>query len=73
MREEKVYGIEGFLEWEALLGKGASRVRVLFKGGGMTAYGVTPAIYRTRNEVIQHLIEQSPYFRDGRIKEISRR
>lgn len=42
-------------------------MRVHFTGGALTSYGVTPAEYTTSNPFIQKVIENSPYFREGRI------
>lgn len=41
---------------------------VNFEGGMMTRYGITPAEYTTSDAFKQKVIEQSDYFKNGRIK-----
>jgi len=64
----KTYGVFGLMEWSALIGNDNVRLRIDFTGGSVTGYGVSPAEYTTSNPVIQTLIEDSPYFRSGRIR-----
>lgn len=42
-------------------------MRVHFTGGALTSYGVTPAEFTTSNPFIQKVIENSSYFKEGRI------
>ncbi|MDE6231429.1 MAG: hypothetical protein K2M37_07405 [Muribaculaceae bacterium] len=70
MNRGKRYGVMGYLEWETVVGEGSLRLRIHFSGGGMTAYGVTPAEYSTDNPVVQHLIESSRHYRTGKIFEL---
>lgn len=61
------YGTPGLVDWVAQIKAGAATVRVHFTGGALTAYGVTPAEYTTSNPFIQKVIEQSAYYKNGRI------
>lgn len=61
------YGVAGLVDWVALIGAGAATVRVHFSGGALTQYGITPAEYTTASPFIQRVIEQSEYFRNGKI------
>ena len=56
------------LEWQAVLPAGDARVKVYFKGGSFSGYGITPAKFATRDKVIHSVIESSGYFKSGRIK-----
>lgn len=63
----KTYAIRGLMECQALIPAGRSAIRIPFAGGSMSGYGITPATYRTADRALQHLIENSPDFRRGRI------
>lgn len=65
--EKITYGAPRLVDWVAQIKAGAATVRVHFTGGALTAYGVTPAEYTTDNPFIQKVIEQSTYFKEGRI------
>lgn len=65
--EKITYGTPRLVDWVAQIKAGAATVRVHFTGGALTAYGVTPAEYTTDNPFIQKVIEQSTYFKEGRI------
>lgn len=43
------------------------RVRVNFEGGSLTSQGVVPAIYKTSDTLIQHIIESSDKFKSGAV------
>lgn len=64
------YGAEGLMDWQAEIPLGKAKLNVAFTGGTMTKYGVTPAEYTTSCEFIQKAIENSTYFKTGRIKVI---
>ena len=64
----KKYIIEGVMEYHAVLRAGSVPVHVHFKGGTLTGYGVSPSEYTTDNAFIQHVIEHSPEFANGKIK-----
>lgn len=65
--EKITYGAPRLVDWVAQIKAGAATVRVHFTGGALTSYGVTPAEYTTANPFIQKVIEQSTYFKEGRI------
>lgn len=65
--EKITYGAPRLVDWVAQIKAGAATVRIHFTGGALTSYGVTPAEYTTTNPFIQKVIEQSSYFKEGRI------
>lgn len=64
---KKTYGVPRLVDWVAHIKAGAASVRVHFTGGALTQYGVTPAEYTTDSPFLQRVIEQSDYFKEGRI------
>lgn len=66
--EIRTYGVNGFMDWQCEIPVGRARAIVHFTGGTMTSYGVTPAEYSTGDPVKQRIIENSSYFKNGRIK-----
>lgn len=70
--EKVTYGAPRYMDWVAQIKSGAATVRVHFTGGALTVYGVTPAEYTTTNPFIQKVIEQSKYFKEGRITLLKR-
>lgn len=65
--EKITYGALRLVDWVAQIKAGAATVKVHFSGGALTSYGVTPAEYTTSNPFIQKVIENSSYFKEGRI------
>lgn len=65
--DKKTYGAQRLVDWVAQIKAGAATVRVHFTGGALTTLGITPAEYTTDNPFIQKVIEQSNYFKEGRI------
>lgn len=63
----KTYGVRNLVEWQAIIPAGRGKLIVHFDGGSITAYGVTPATYKTDNPAHQAIIETSKHFRTGRI------
>lgn len=55
------------MEWQAVVPVGKAKFTFHFAGGMLTAYGVTPAVYETDNELFQQVIEHSDYFKTGKI------
>lgn len=55
------------MEWQANIPVGKGRLTVHFAGGTRTAYGLTPATYKSEDPILQTIIEKSDYFRSGRI------
>lgn len=70
--EKVTYGAPRLMDWIAQIKAGAATVTVHFTGGALTVYGVTPAQYTTTNPVIQKAIENSTYFKEGRITLVKR-
>lgn len=68
--EKITYGAPRLVDWVAQIKVGAASVRVHFTGGALTSYGVTPAEYTTANPFIQKVIENSSYFKEGRITKL---
>ena len=66
------YGVSGMMEWIALIPVGRNIVRVRFSGGSLSGYGVTPATFTTTNAVVMKMIEDSSYYRRGKIRLISK-
>nr|DAN19878.1 MAG TPA: hypothetical protein [Caudoviricetes sp.] len=66
MKVLKVYGAPGLQEWTLVLGNGP-RLHLHFEHGSQNAFGASPAEYRTDNKFFQTIIEQSNYFKEGRI------
>ncbi len=66
-RVEVTYGVNGMMEWHAMIPVGRSVLRVHFSGGTVTGYGVTPATFTTDNPAVIYLIENSYWFRKNKI------
>lgn len=67
MKVTKIYGVKGLMEWQCVIPSGVSRFHFSFTEGTITGYGVTPAKYRTSNPMLQSVIENSDYFKQGKI------
>lgn len=65
--KKKTYGVLGYMEWQALIRCGKATVTVHFSGGSLTGFGVTPAEFTTENPMTQAIIENSDYFKKGKI------
>ena len=65
--KKKTYGVQGYMEWQALIRCGKATVTVHFSGGSLTGYGVTPAEFTTENPMTQAIIENSDHFKKGKI------
>lgn len=68
---QKKYGVEGLVDWKAQISAGRAKVIVHFTGGALTRFGVTPAEFTTKDAFIQRVIENSSYFKSGRIRILS--
>lgn len=66
-KEKKTYGIKGYMEYQAVIKVGKSRMKVAFSDGSMTAMGVEPCTFTTESYMIQHAIENSAEFKRGLI------
>lgn len=63
----KVYAVYGMLEWVCQITSGKAQTTIHFEGGATSTLGVTPALYKTDNPIIQHMIENSSFFKNGKI------
>jgi hypothetical protein len=68
MATKKTYGVRGLMDWNCLIHVGKAKVHIPFTGGTLSAYGVTPAEYTTDNPMVQAVIENSDYFKQGKIQ-----
>lgn len=68
MKFIKTYGINGLLEWHGIVSSKGIKMKVDFTNGSVTAYGVAPATFTTKDELTQHIIESSDQFKSGRIR-----
>lgn len=68
MKAMKTYGIHGLLEWHGTIHSKGLTMKLDFTNGSTTAYGVAPATFITKDEITQHIIENSNEFKSGRIK-----
>lgn len=65
--KRKTYAARGLLDWQIALNVGGAIIRVCFSGGSMGSNGVIPAKYVTDSIVMQRVIEDSDYYKSGRI------
>ena len=68
MKALKVYGVNGLMEWHCQIIAGGATFHFEFVDGVLTAHGSTPAKFKTDNILFQNIIENSNYFKNGRIK-----
>lgn len=67
----KTYAVTGYMEYVAAIPVHAGKtVEIRFAGGKQNGYGISPARFTTSDPVLQRLIERSPLFRTGKIREI---
>lgn len=66
----KTYIAPGLLDLRLVLHAGRAWKTVEFKGGRSSGYGDYSARFSTDDEVLQHLIEKSPQFLSGRIRQL---
>lgn len=64
----KKYGTFGLMEWKAVIKAGRATLHIHFTGGHDNEYGIIPATYRTSDPIIQHIIEHSNFFAEGKIR-----
>lgn len=55
------------MEWIASIPCGKATVTVPFTGGSLSGYGIVPAQYITENPMMQAVIENSDYYKSGKI------
>ena len=68
MSRKVTYAAYGFIDWVARIPIGMARMTVKFTGGALTKYGTTPAEFTTSDPFTQQAIENSDYYRSGKIK-----
>jgi hypothetical protein len=68
MKALKIYGVNGLMEWHCQIVSGGVTFHFEFTDGVITAHGSTPAKFKTDNLLFQSIIENSNYFKNGRIK-----
>lgn len=59
--------MNGLLEWHGQVHSKGVRMKVDFTNGTVTAYGVAPATFMTKDALTQHIMENSDEFKSGRI------
>lgn len=64
---KKTYAARGMIDWQLALNVGGAVIRICFTDGSMGSNGVIPARYTTESPAIQRMIEDSQYYKDGRI------
>jgi len=68
MKKKRItYGVNGMMEYQALIKIGRATLKVMFTDGSMTSIGQNPAKYTTSDFLVQHAIENSSDFKRGRI------
>lgn len=71
MKKKRVtYGVYGMMEYQALIHVGKATMRVPFTDGSITAMGMNPASFSTKNLMVQMAIEGSQEYRTGLIKKV---
>lgn len=55
------------MEWIASIPCGKAIVTVPFTGGSLSGYGIVPAQYMTENPFMQAVVENSDYYKNGKI------
>lgn len=72
MKKKKItYGVNGMMEYQAVIKVGKNNMKVLFSDGSISAMGVNPATFTTENFMVQHAIENSTDFKRGRIRVVN--
>lgn len=66
-----VYGVRDMVEYNAIIRLGSGTLNVHFRHGSFSGLGSNSAEYRTDDPAIQFAIEQSEYFKSGRITILS--
>lgn len=68
MKKKRItYGVNGMMEYQAIIKIGRATLKVMFTDGSMTSIGQNPAKYTTSDFLVQHAIENSSDFKRGRI------
>lgn len=67
MKVLKIYGVRHLMEWQCVIIHNGVKFHFAFTDGATTGYGTTPARFRTSNPALQQVIENSNYFKSGKI------
>lgn len=68
MKQKRItYGVNGMMEYQAIIRVGKNNMKVLFSDGSLTAMGINPATFTTDSFMVQHAIENSTDFKRGLI------
>lgn len=65
------YGVNGMMEFQAVLKVGKTNLKVQFSDGSFNASSRKPATYTTDDLMVQHAIENSAEFKRGLIHKVS--
>ena len=72
MKKLKItYGVNGMMEFQAVLKVGKTNLKVQFSDGSFNASSKKPATYTTDSLMVQHAIENSAEFKRGLIHKVS--
>ena len=72
MKKKRItYGVNGMMEYQAVIKVGRNNMKVSFTDGSVSAMGVNPATFTTENFMVQHAIENSTDFKRGRIRVVN--
>ena len=72
MKKKRItYGVNGMMEYQAIIKIGRATLKVLFSDGSMTAMGENPAHFTTTDFITQHAIENCRDFKRGLIKKLN--
>lgn len=72
MKKKRItYGVNGMMEYQAIIKIGRATLKVLFSNGSMTAMGENPAHFTTTDFITQHAIENCRDFKRGLIKKLN--
>lgn len=67
-KQLKTYSVMGQISCSMVFRLRSLRIRVNFDGGSLTSQGIVPAVYKTSDTLIQHIIESSEKYKKGFIE-----
>ena len=71
MKRQKItYGVDGMMEFQAVIKVGKAHLKVEFTGGSFSSMSRRPATYTTDNFMVQNAIENSSEYKRGLIRKI---
>lgn len=68
MKTVKIYESVGLKEWQVNIPIGKAKLLITFSGGMILSNGFANGKFSTDNPIAQHAIENSDYFKSGRIR-----